>query len=90
MDCTIYLAKTMALISLAVSLFSHMQNVGFLMKRLICICPSARNLRLFLKKYLTNIANHFKISFALNASLNCNIELQKKLFFYMILSYYVF
>ena len=31
-----YVAKTKALISFAVTFFSHMQNVGFLMTRLIC------------------------------------------------------
>ena len=38
MDCTIYVAKTKALISFAVaSLFSHMQKSGFLMTRLILL-----------------------------------------------------
>ena len=34
MYCTIPVAKTMALISLSASLFSHMQIFGFLMQRL--------------------------------------------------------
>ena len=44
MNCTIYVAKTEALISFAVNVklisvfvFSHMQNVGFLMTWLKCL-----------------------------------------------------
>ena len=49
MDCTIRVAKAKALLSFA-SLFSHMQNVGFLMTRLIYVFKS-----ILLKVYITYI-----------------------------------
>ena len=64
-DCTIYVAKTKTLISFAVtekliyaSLFSHMQNVGFLMTRLklflSCTCYN-NSIDLLLLSFKTHI-----------------------------------
>ena len=39
--CVICEAKTKALISFAVTLLSYVQNIGFLMTRLICILTEA-------------------------------------------------